>query len=680
MWAHWKDLFLNVLDRHAPVQSKRKKAFNVPWLTREIKDLINNRDKLKRKAMVSKLRNDWDDFKASRNKVNIALRQAKSNYYRNKIANQKNNPKEAWKTINSLLGRTKENTTVNELKFDDQSLFSQEHIAEAFNDYFSNVGPKLASSMANPSKSFEHFIKPCSAQMSRFKLVSNTKVLKLLGCLSNAKATGIDKISGKILKCAAHAISPSLTYIFNNSIISNCFPDEWKMARVLPLFKKGSKTIPDNYRPISILPVISKLMEKIMYEQLYDHFTANQILSEQQFGFRRLHSTVSALLDSTNSWYINMDRQKFNLVVFLDLKKAFDTVNHDILLRKLELNGITGNALLLIQSYLSNRKQKCQLNSTVSSESKITCGIPQGSILGPLFFLLYINDLPECLLHTTPRLFADDTNLTASGSTVGEVELAMNSDLEQVKEWLLANKLSLNVAKTEFLLIGSHHKLRTLPCKPSISIDNKELKQVQQSRVLGVEIDEHLNWDQHIDSLAKKVSSGIGAMKRISEFANQNTLVSIYNAIIQPHLNYCSEVWDTLGQCNTIRLQKLQNRAARVITNRSNDTPATEALAELGWQNLETQRAKTKAKQMFKVLHDMAPNCLTDLFSLKKNITNYNLRGSSTSLQLPLPKTEFMKKSFSYDGAKLWNSLPEASRDCTSLSSFVRELEAHTFI
>ncbi|XP_032237174.1 uncharacterized protein LOC116618025 [Nematostella vectensis] len=234
MWAHWKDLFLNVLDRHAPVQSKRKKAFNVPWLTREIKDLINNRDKLKRKAMVSKLRNDWDDFKASRNKVNIALRLAKSNYYRNKIANQKNNPKEAWKTINSLLGRTKENTTVNELKFDDQSLFSQEHIAEAFNDYFSNVGPKLASSMANPSKSFEHFIKPCSAQMSRFKLVSNTKVLKLLGCLSNAKATGIDKISGKILKCAAHAISPSLTYIFNNSIISNCFPDEWKMARVLP--------------------------------------------------------------------------------------------------------------------------------------------------------------------------------------------------------------------------------------------------------------------------------------------------------------------------------------------------------------------------------------------------------------------------------------------------------------
>ena len=194
------------------------------------------------------------------------------------------------------------------------------------------------------------------------------------------------------------------------------------MARLLPVYKKGPRSLPENYRPISILPAVSKLMERIVYDQLYRYFNENSILSKQQFGFRDFHSTASALLDSTNSWYVNMDRKLYNLVVFLDLKKAFDTVNHEFLLRKLELYGVTGCALALIQSYLSNRTQKCQLADKMSSERNVKCGIPQGSILGPLLFLIYINDLPECLNQATSRLFADDTNLTVAGETIEEVE------------------------------------------------------------------------------------------------------------------------------------------------------------------------------------------------------------------------------------------------------------------
>ena len=193
-----------------------------------------------------------------------------------------------------------------------------------------------------------------------------------------------------ILKADASSIASSLTYIFNHALISSQFPCEWKVARPLPLFKKGARNLAENYRPISILPSISKLMERIMYDQLYEYLNENSLLSDHQFGFRKFHLTASALLDCTNSWYMNTDRKMFNLVVFLDLKKAFDTLNHDILVRKLELYGITGNALSMIKSYSTDREQKCQLGDVITSESRVTCGIPQGSTLDPLLFLLYI--------------------------------------------------------------------------------------------------------------------------------------------------------------------------------------------------------------------------------------------------------------------------------------------------
>ena len=293
------------------------------------------------------------------------------------------------------------------------------------------------------------------SEFSAFQPVTVSNVYHLLHGLSSNKATGVDKISSEIIKIAAPAISDSLTYIFNQAITLSFFPHEWKTARVIPLYKNGQRNLPGNYRPISVLPVISKIMERILYDQLYNYLTKFELLSDCQFGFRIFHSTATALLDCTNDWYMNLDRKMFNLVVLIDLiKKAFDTVDHDqVLLKKLELYGIKGQALSFLESYLSNRNQNCQIQGSVSSEKLIKCGIPQGSILGPLCFLLYINDLPQCLDKTKPRLFADDTNLTVSGDSITDLETAVNSDLENLRKWLIANKLSLNVAKTEFMLI-----------------------------------------------------------------------------------------------------------------------------------------------------------------------------------------------------------------------------------
>ncbi|CAB3983987.1 Hypothetical predicted protein [Paramuricea clavata] len=229
-----------------------------------------------------------------------------------------------------------------------------------------------------------------------------------------------------------------------------------------------------------------------------------------------------------------MDRGLYNLAVFLDLKKAFDTVNHDILLAKLELYGIKNTPLMLLKSFLSDRSQKCQVNGELSTLKYLKYGVPQGSILGPLLFLIYINDLPNCLQHSTARMFADDTNITVSGKSIKEAEVAVNVDLNNIREWLLSNRLSLNLVKTEYLLIGSRHNINTLEEQPRVFIGDEPIKGVQVTKTLGVKIGQFLTWDSHIDQISKKISSGISAMKKIKDFTNSDTLKLSNAAFEQP--------------------------------------------------------------------------------------------------------------------------------------------------
>ena len=508
MWEIWKNLFLEVLDKDAPLQHKKIRSNKVPWMTSDIKKLMNTRDNFKRKAILTNNENDWLIFKTTRNKVNIELRNAKKDYYSSKIADQKFNPKKAWKSINSLLGRQNKPTVINELCVGENNFTNHEDIAEGFNEYFSNIGPNLASNIDSSNYNFETHVKNAKSEFAAFQHVTVSHVSHLLHGLSSNKATGIDKISCKIIKLATPVISDSLTLIFNQAITLSSFPDEWKIARVIPLYKNGQCNIPGNYRPISVLPAISKIMERILYDQLHSYLTTFELLSDSQFGFRKSHSTASALLDCTNEWYVNLDRKMFNLVVLIDLKKAFDTVDHQILLRKLELYGIKGQALTLLRSYLTNRNQKCQIKNSFSSKRQIKCGVPQGSILGPLFFLLYINDLPHCLNKTKPRMFADDTNLTASANSLTDLEAAANSDLENLRKWLIANRLSLNVAKTEFMLIGSKPMIKNISVShPNVLIENKQIKQVNECKTLGVTIDKHLSWKSNTEKICKKCNS-----------------------------------------------------------------------------------------------------------------------------------------------------------------------------
>ena len=355
--------------------------------------------------------------------------------------------------------------------------------------------------------------------------------------------------------------------------------------KISPVFKEGNKTDCGNYRPISVISVVAKLFEGLVYNQLRTFISDNNILVKQQSGFRSEHSTETALLGSTNEWLYNMDSGLINGVLFLDLKKAFDTVDHEILLKKLHLYGIKGTTYAWFKSYIQNRKQICLMNGKKSHAREIRCGVPRESNLGPILFLLYINDLPKCLEATRANLFADDTNLSCAGLDASEIEIKLKKDLKNVHSWLRCNKLTLNDTKTEYMIIGSRYRLNKLEDFPEISlaIGDNDIKRVTSKKSLGFIIDDQLKWGMHIDAQCKKISKGIALLRRAKSFVPLHILNNMYNALVLPHMTYCSTIWNDGSNTILKKLSKLQKRAARVITGQSYEVRSTQILESLNW-------------------------------------------------------------------------------------------------
>ena len=302
-----------------------------------------------------------------------------------------------------------------------------------------------------------------------------------------------------------------------------------------------------------------------------------------------------------------------NGVLFLDLKKAFDTVDHVILLKKLNCYGVDDRALAWFRSYLEDRQQVCYVNGVTSSMARITCGVPQGSILGPLLFLLYVNDFPKSLDYGMARLFADDTNLTFSGCCLAALQDEMTKDLKGITSWLSANKLTLNVLKTDFMLIGSRQRVAALEGNVTLRLNDAVLQQVHSLKCLGVNVDQNLTWDSHNASIRKKVTRNVRILKKVKPVLNRLiNLIDIYRSLIEPYFTYCCIVWDSIGETQTKSLQKFQNRAARIITGASYLIRSNDVLDQLGWLNLAEQRQYQKA-MMFKIINGLTPSYLSDM-------------------------------------------------------------------
>ena len=401
--------------------------------------------------------------------------------------------------MKEIIGKSKvfRQNLPNNLKINKKSITDKKIIADKFNEFFINLGPNLAAKIPPSNMNIDSYLPHVCTIFAEIS-VTEEELKKVFFSLKPNKTPGYDNINVNIVKKIYEELKTPLMRIFNILLSTGIFPDKLKIAKVSPVFKNSEKDLLTSYRPISVLPCFSKILERIMYDRLYSYLTENKILFKKQFGFRSGHSTDHALLELTDQIWECFNEKKYFLGIFVNLSKAFDTVNHKILIKKLENYGICGKNLLWFKSYLSNRKQYLEYKDNFNEQKttnllQIKCGVPQGSILGPLLFLIYINDLSLVTKFLSPVIFADDTNLFYSHNNIKILFKNANDELEKISQWFKANKLSLNEGKTKFTLF---HKLRdkdNLPLQlPNLKISNNEIKRSSSIKFLGVLVDENL--------------------------------------------------------------------------------------------------------------------------------------------------------------------------------------------
>jgi len=660
-WTVFKDSFLELSEKHAPKKTRRLKDRCNPWITHDIVNLMYQRDYKKQQAVKRKDDNLWQEYTQLRNEITRKIRQARQDYYKTELDNCEGNAKKVWKFINKVTKNS------NNIAPPDQLT------ADKFNDYFSTIGEEVVSEMQ--SSSSEVLWKgPKSSVTFKFTPLRNEDVKKVFKKFKQDSNTDILGFDMKLLHIAKEILMPILREMFNASLLTSTLPADWKLARVTPVYKgKGDMCEEGNYRPISVTGHISKIFESAVYTQLLDYFQENNYINPDQSAYRKFHNTQTALHRVTDDWIDNICSNVYTGVCSLDIKKCFDTIDHDILSRKLEFYGVRGNELQWFLSYLRNRSQVVRCSAEESRKNHVNIGVPQGSILGPLLFLIFVNDISQHVHLGTANLYADDTLIYCDGLSKEEASCKLQECIDSISNWYKRNNIVINAGKSSTMLVTSRHNSRLVNANDlDIVINDQHLENVSTMNYLGVEIDRCLTWNNQVKKVTKILCIKTSRLARLRKSLNDSIMMKIYQAFIQPSIDYALTVWGTTCTNNLGKIQRLQNYAARIIKRNFDyiNVRGLDLVKELGWMNIKQRIMYFQILLMFKSIHGLAPDYLVNNVIMDIEISEVSTRRHGMNLYVPFPDSEFHKNILFYRGAKLWNDLPSELKDCHSIERF----------
>ena len=662
----WLHILKTAADKHAPWKTFKRKydQAHIPWHTKEIDNATKVKNIYLKLYQMYRKPEDKKLYKIAKNKQTHLKRKLKREYYKNKITEYDGESSKMWSVLKDITHLNYKEEIMPDVVNKDT--------ANRFNNFFANVGKTVQDALnINISQP-----KLNTKGIFKFEPETPEKIKYLINRIKPDVATGHDELSSRLIKAAGSAILEDLSTLINLSYETNTFPDQLKRARIKALHKKGGNNEPSQYRPIAILTIISKVFERSAVEQITQYYDTNQLLNSRQHAYRKLHSTTTSLFEMIETAQKHFDQGYLVGVASMDLSKAFDSLNHNLILKKLTDMGLNETAVMWIQSYLRDRIQTVKFDCYESDESTVESGVPQGSILGPLLFITCTNDLVLELNEYDIFTYADDMQILIKGRLVEELSLKLESAIEKANLYYRNNSLMCNPTKTEIMLMGTKKRLsKTGKLRVKVSSGNevKELVGEKYLKVLGVLIDQSLTWDQQTSKMKQKATNSIRNLHRINDLVPRKQQRILYNSLVAPHFSYADIVWNNCGKANEKKLQLAQNFAAKSMLGMRKYDSATTALKKLELLPLAEKRKISIAVHVKKSLVAKAPNNIQNLFmkQLSYEDTRAAVRGD---LNYPKHRTQQYQHSPLYTAIKTWNQIPIDLRD-NNLTTFKTQLQ-----
>jgi hypothetical protein len=679
------NLINDALDIFAPVKTFRVRPSRRPWISNSLLKLISFKNRLFKHAK-SQGTCAMDHYKKIRNWVNKILKQAKRQYILNQTYSGHYTGNKQYQLFNFLMGRGKKTTDIQSIEVNNTAITDKKGIANVLNSYFANVGTKISNELNGYQMHMNNIKHNDSAKVNndssklprfQFKPVSTDTIFNFLSSLDCRKGSGIDGINNRVLRLLAPWISEPLTDIINSSLQQGVFPDAWKHAVVTPIFKGGSHTSTNNYRPISITPALSRILEKVVNCQLEQYIEGNNLLSERQHGFRRNRSTETLLLELISKWRNILDAKgkRYIGIISLDISKAFDTVQSYLLLNKLYHQFyLSKNACKWFQSYLHNRVISTKIANTISKCADIKMGVPQGSILGPKLFNLFINDLELSVQNMEVYLYADDCLLFCNSNSVDELLHIIETNIPSVLNWYSDNRLKVNAEKTQALIISTDNCTSNLSGR-ELQIGKTKITTCDALKYLGMSLDSKLSLTQHVKNICSKTVNKIRILQYVCNYLPISHKVKFYTSYIRPCLEYYGAVLYGINQTNIKNLERMQKWAIRIMRKAPLTLSSSKCSETVSLPTLESRREYLFLLKVHKFIYSTDHQVLSELITVTDN-KFYSLRSNnSNNTQIPkCNKTNYGMKALSYLTSKAWNRLPIVLKKEGNLNIFRRKL------